>query len=521
MTSTSTDHSYEEAVSLLDSLQSNRTIVSSISSSSQDMNALAIPEMLEWTRKAGYEVEDFAKRGLKCIHVAGTKGKGSTCVMVENLLRQYRRDSVQDVDGAAAQGARREGLGKIGLYTSPHLLTVRERIRIDGSPISEALFTHYFFEIWDRLSHAASTANPQHPDPTSSSSKPGYFRYLTIMALHTFMEERVESAIIECGIGGEYDSTNILPPAAVTVTAITRLGIDHIGMLGDTVDKIAWHKAGIMKNGIPAFTIPQSPEAQVILEQRAQEKDVNLQVVTNLPGLGKREIQLGMEGEFQYENASLAVAVAASHLRQLGITNGISTVSDSTLPEQFLTGLRTTKWPGRCEVRLEGNTEWYIDGAHTIDSIEAAALWYTSCVRKARDSNNPPTATMLIFNQQDQARDTRLLLQKLLSITRERLGTKFTYAAFCTNVPFKEEKGEGEEGQGLEVQEKAAKLYKKMDANQLYMVYGSIEEAVALARKVSEGDEKVMVFVTGSLYLVGGLMKVLDKQAEERNGLTK
>jgi folylpolyglutamate synthase len=82
------------------------------------------------------------------------------------------------------------------------------------------------------------------------------------MALHTFIQEGVETAIIECGTGGEYDSTNILPQGSVTETGITSLGIDHVGMLGATIKEIAWHKAGIMKGGVPAFTVKQSPDAQ-------------------------------------------------------------------------------------------------------------------------------------------------------------------------------------------------------------------------------------------------------------------
>ena len=132
--------SYKDALTLLDLLQSNRAIVSSIGNSSREMNALAIPEMLDWMGKAGYEVGDFAKGGLRCIHVAGTKGKGSVCAMVESILAQYQ---TKDNQGASGQLETGRGLGKIGLYTSPHLLTVRERIRIDGSPISESMFTKY------------------------------------------------------------------------------------------------------------------------------------------------------------------------------------------------------------------------------------------------------------------------------------------------------------------------------------------------------------------------------------------
>lgn len=524
-----TGRSYADALALLENLQSNRSVVTSISTSPFDMNQAAIPEMLDWTRKAGYEVGDFAKHGLRCIHIAGTKGKGSVCAMVEKLLLQYRGE---DACGGLAVGARKS-LGKIGMYTSPHLITVRERIHIDGSPISERLFARYFFELWDRFSNSVPDS-----DPMSLDTKPSYFRYLTILALHVFLQEGVETAIMECGIGGEYDSTNILPPEAVTVCAIARLGIDHIGMLGETIEEIAWHKAGIIKTGTPVFTIEQVPAAHAVLKKRAAEKGVELQVVKQPKAVDNSRlgIDLSMEGDFQQTNAALSTAVAASHLMTMGITEGIPKpqalpVPPESLPEQFKYGLKTAKLPGRCEVRKDGNIEWLIDGAHTVDSIEAVAQWFTSKVDEAWKEEKPPTATMLIFNQQD--RDAEALLRTLITSIARAASSKngprshrsfptaedgaqsaskiFTYAAFCTNTPFKDDVGKDVD---LSLQERLAEVYNGMqDGNSTHMCYGNVEEAVEFARKVSAGEERVLVLVTGSLYLVGGLMKVLEKQA--------
>jgi folylpolyglutamate synthase len=494
------------------------------------MNQSSIPEMLDWTRKAGYVPSDFVKGGLRCIHVAGTKGKGSVCAMAESILLQYR-----EPDDVLRHN--RKCLGKIGTYTSPHLMTVRERIRIDGSPISEALFTRYFFEIWDRLSAATPGS-----DPESLHTKPGYFRYLTILALHTFLQEGIETAIVECGIGGEYDSTNILPPEAVTVSAIARLGIDHVGMLGKTIDAIAWHKAGIMKAGVPVFTLQQVPAAQATLEKRAAEKGVRLETVKALKsagGHGAQGIRLGMEGDTQLENASLALSVAASHLRTVGITDDVPTVdallpSPENIPARFKRGLESAKLPGRFEVRKNGNIEWFIDGAHTIDSIEAVGKWFAKRFGEACQKDNPPTAAVLIFNQQD--RDTEELIRKLLATLSKSMGSAnsvtasdaeptivggrkgwiptpsgfFTHAAFCTNIPFKDE---AEEATDLERQERMAELYSRVDGNQQHKCYRSVEEAVELVSTVSEAGGRVLVLVTGSLHLAGGLLKVLEKQA--------
>lgn len=484
------------------------------------MNLQAIPEMLAWTRKAGYDVRDFAKHGLKCIHVAGTKGKGSVCVMAENILLQYQ---------ASSGGI---GLGKVGLYTSPHLVHVRERIRIDGSPISEPLFARYFFELWDRFSDAAALDSES--DLLSPDTKPAYFRYLTLLALHTFIQEGVQTAIVECGIGGEYDSTNILPAEAVTATAITTLGVDHAGMLGETIKDIAWHKAGIMKPGVPAYSAKQVPEAQAVLYTRAAERGTELSVIDRLPALKNEHMKLGLDGDFQRDNASLAAVLAASHLNTIGVGDGIPTpsaliMSEEALPQEFITSLETATWQGRCQYIKDGNTEWFLDGAHTVQSLRAAADWYISKYTEALSSPQPPTATLLIFNQQDRdaIKLLRLLLRHFLlnrptdglslleeihhaslsSILRKPL---FTYAAFCTNEPFKLAVPGSID---VKTQQQLGKLYGKTDSNQLYMVYESIEEAVDLAHKVSDDDnDRVLVFVTGSLHLVGGVLKVLEKK---------
>ncbi|KUJ23916.1 FolC bifunctional protein [Mollisia scopiformis] len=515
---TSAVRTYADALKLLEKLQSNRQVRSAFSKTSGDMNLQAIPEMLDWTRRAGYDVRDLAKHGLKYIHVAGTKGKGSVCVMVESILLQY-----QSVEKGV-------GLGKIGLYTSPHLVHVRERIRIDGSPISEPLFAKYFFELWDKFSATATLDS--NTDPQSLDTKPSYFRYLTLLAFHTFIREGVQSAIVECGIGGEYDSTNMLPAEAVTATAITPLAIDHAGMLGDTIEDIAWHKAGIMKTGVLAYTANQALEAQAVLDRRAAEKGVELTVVNRLPLLDERNIKLGLDGDFQRDNASLAIVVASSHLRTMGISNGvpspqplIESPETLSLPEKFIKGLTTAIWPGRCQFVKDGNTEWFIDGAHTKESLEAAAAWFARRASEAFCSSKPPNSTMLIFNQQD--RDAGALMKGLMASLYHNKNSPwystttsqqpiplnnrklFLYAAFVTNEPFKPAIA-GTIDTALQTE--LAKLYTRLDANQLFMVYESVEEAVDLAHKISEGNERVLVFVTGSLHLVGSVLKVLEKK---------
>ncbi|KAH8803273.1 Mur ligase [Xylogone sp. PMI_703] len=498
---------YEDASRLLESLQSNRTIVSMVSNTSGDPNSVAIPEMVEWTRRAGYDISDLAKSGLRCIHVAGTKGKGSVCTMVESILSQYQKHN-ENNDGNVKKGAASSGLGvgKIGVYTSPHLVTVRERIRIDGSPISEPMFTQYFFDLWDRFTQTA--ASHSLPNPTSVEHRPFFFRYLTILAFHIFIKEGVKSAVIECGIGGEYDSTNILPPEAITVSAITRLGIDHPGMLGNTLESIAWHKAGIMKPGVPVFTVTQAPEAELVLRRRAEEKGAkSLSVVPRLDALDSEKVKLGLLGEFQKDNASLAIAITKEHLKAVGI---IPKAGNQSIEPEARKGLELATLPGRCQVIEERNILWHIDGAHTVDSVEAAAEWFSSRIQEASATDQLPPKTLLIFNQQD--RDVTQLLQALLNGFQNKStegstnSSGFTYAAFCTNEPFSTEDNKPID---LEVQKQAADAFSAITGSTNHKICSSAEEAVSYARTISE-KEKLHVLVTGSLYLVGAFLKVVS-----------
>lgn len=293
---------------------------------------------------------------LNIVHVAGTKGKGSTCAFVDSILSQYQNSA----RGTATPR-------RTGLFISPHLIAVRERIRIDSAPISESLFAKYFFEVWDRLE--GSTAEPAEDVPFGS--KPVYSRYLTLMSWHAFLEEGVDVAVYETGIGGEYDATNIVErPVA---SGISTLGIDHIFALGDTVDKIAWHKAGIMKTGSPAFTIEQVPEAAEVLQKRAVQKDVNLKALEVDPRLSG--VKVRPNALFQKKNATLAIALAEAALRKLGAED---TSSAAELPKEFVDGLEKCVFRGRCEVKVEDKVTWHVDGAHTADSLKMSSKWFAN-----------------------------------------------------------------------------------------------------------------------------------------------
>ncbi|KAI9682057.1 MAG: Folylpolyglutamate synthetase [Caeruleum heppii] len=544
--------SYGDAVAALNTLQSNFSVVEAIRTSGRGMNKQAIPEMIEWCRKAGYEMKPADFNRLKPIQIAGTKGKGSTSAFVSSILSQYLPENPT----AAAHSPK---LSKIGLYTSPHLRFVRERIQINNQMLSEEQFARYFFVIWDRLEAAAAKVGL----PTNTSAKPVYFRYLTLMAFHAYLAEGVDTAIIEAGIGGEYDSTNIL--TAPTVTGITSLGIDHTAMLGESIEEIAWHKAGIMKPGAEAFTAPQPAGAMEVLHRRANEKGVTLTVVPRHPDL--EHITLGLAADFQKTNASLAIAIAAAHLCRLGVPNIPADIAaTSPLPDRFRRGLETVRWGGRCETRRERGITWCIDGGHTMESIEVAGTWFADRVKTATSSpstsNHPTTPPrILIFNQ--QTRNAPLLARHLHSTLRTSLNTSnpFTHALFTTNQPFASPPSpssssstaapkitgftpdllstntNADEVDSLKVQRGLVDAWGEIEMEmkrkgEMEGVKGtemrvtrSIYEAAEKVRRVArewevemegkkmmggEGVGEVMVLVTGSVHLVGGFLEVLD-----------
>lgn len=419
-----------------------------------------VPADLGLTRAPPPQPEDLDR--LNVIHVAGTKGKGSVCAFVASILAQHQR----------ARGLPR----KIGLLTSPHLIAVRERIRLDGQPLSEDLFARYFFEVYDALSSSSSSSpaaadgppgqqqqQQQQPGEPAPGSKPIYARYLTLLAFHVFLREGVDAAVVETGVGGEYDATNMV--ARPLAAGISTLGIDHVLVLGATPDEIAWHKAGILKPGRPGFAVEQVafPSTEAVLRARAAERGVELRIVRgddDDPRL--RGVRVRPDAAFQRRNASLAVALAEAALEVLdpeGLRasqgggegkQGEEAETAGRLPAAFREGLERVVWRGRCEVKEETETEtetetdagaattglsarvvvrWHIDGAHTTDSLRVAARWFAGECEGRRG----PRA--LVFNQQGRAEAVDFL-EGLHAGSRRGDGSSFDRVVFCTNVTY-------------------------------------------------------------------------------------
>uniref|UniRef100_A0A452SCA8 Folylpolyglutamate synthase n=1 Tax=Ursus americanus TaxID=9643 RepID=A0A452SCA8_URSAM len=338
---------YQDAVRTLNTLQTNAGYLEQVKRQRGDPQT-QLEAMKLYLARSGLQVEDLDQ--LNIIHVTGTKGKGSTCAFTERILRSY-------------------GL-KTGFFSSPHLVQVRERIRINGQPVSPELFTKHFWRLYHRLEETK--------DSSSCVSMPAYFRFLTLMAFHIFLQEKVDLAVVEVGIGGAYDCTNIIRKPVVC--GVSSLGIDHTSLLGDTVEEIAWQKGGIFKCGVPAFTVLQPDGPLAVLQDRAQHISCPLYLCPPLEALeeGGPPLTLGLEGEHQRSNAALALQLARCWLQQKGHQGlGELKVSRPSVLRQMPLapvfqptshmrhGLRDTEWLGRTQVLQRGPLTWYLDGAHT------------------------------------------------------------------------------------------------------------------------------------------------------------
>ncbi|KAL7762294.1 hypothetical protein ACKLNR_008829 [Fusarium oxysporum f. sp. zingiberi] len=476
---------YNEALRHLSTLYSNRQATSLFDKSiapnassvpPKDLNALAIPEMREWLRRAGYEPKDLAR--LRHIHIAGTKGKGSVSAFATGMLRQYET---------------------VGTYTSPHLVSPRERIAIQGEQVSQKLFAEAFFELWERLSEAAKKDGKSLTESEGPGSKPFFFRFMTLLAWHIFLREKVDSVVLECGIGGEYDATNVVPPEAVSAAVITQLGIDHVAMLGDTVEKISWHKAGILKPGVRGFVrrMDEKPGVRQVLQQRAAEKGAELIELDDASVERWGGVAGRLPGDFQKYNQALAVLAVRQHL---GMSVDPKTAF-LNLPEKMFTGLKEASLRGRCEIIQQGHIGWYLDGAHTKDSMYEVAKWFASNI------GNDESA-VLVFNQQE--RDATQLLATLLDTVQEVTGREniFSHALFTRND--QEGPSTDEEARDLSVQTRVAKMMAERAANCEVNTFDNIQDAVTEARKVAGSHQKVLS--TGSMYLAGGVLRALEPE---------
>ena len=279
---------------------------------------------------------------LRFIHVAGTNGKGSTCAMIESGLR--------------AAGHR------TGLFTSPHLAEPTERIRIDGEPVSAARFADAF----DRVHRCVEQLLAEGAMEWHTT----YFETVTLMAFLVFLEERVDTVVLEVGLGGRLDATNVVTPELCVITPID---FDHEAYLGKSIEAIAGEKAGILKPGVPAVFSSQRPEAARVLDTRAAELHV---AVTRCDSWQIQDLQLDARGSrfrlHRERDLRIACPLAGEHQVRNAATAAVALARAGIEDKAIERGIAQARWPGRLE-RVCDRPEMILDGAHNPAGARALA----------------------------------------------------------------------------------------------------------------------------------------------------
>jgi len=384
----------------------------------------------------------------RSVHIAGTNGKGSTAAFLAGMLK--------------AAGYR------VGLYTSPHLVSFTERIRIDGVPVTE-----------DRVVELADLVRKRYEGVRSSDGgpfTPTFFEVTTAMAFTCFAEERVDIAVVEAGMGGRLDSTNVIAPL---VSVITNIDLEHTEYLGTTLGQIAAEKAGIIKAGVPVVTGAVQPEVITVIEHQAEAsgspvfrmpRDFGAEPAVNgraqeFDYRGIRaslpRVSISMLGRHQFGNASLALA-AAECIGKTGMA----------IPEAALrAGLAQAAWEGRME-RVAQMPDIYLDGAHNPASAQVLA----DAVRDLKRSYRRTFLVVGILKDKDY----RGILDRLVPLADQVILTRPNYSRALDTAALAAE---------------ISALHRDVAST------GTVAEAIDLARRQAGRED--LILITGSLYTVG------------------
>lgn len=400
----------------------------------------------------------------KTVHVAGTKGKGSTCHMIATMLQH--------------------GGLKTGLYTSPHLLDIRERIKLNGEMISQQDMVDYVKKIEPVLKKMGA-------------DRPTFFEIFTAMSFCFFADQNVDIAVIETGMGGRLDSTNVITPE---VTAITSISKDHMAVLGNTIAKIAEEKAGIFKKDVPALTCIQDPEVISVFRRKAAEVKTTLQVVgtdiefsyrfecTRPIGPHMRvclttdisrfeHLTVPLMGEHQAINCGLALAML-DVLKRRGFK-----IDDA----KALDGLQKLKLSGRLEV-IATDPRVIIDGAHNAASVQA--------LFRGIGQHIPYDSMVVIFGCNCDKDIDGMLEQVSLGADK---------------VIFTRSRNNPKSADPLELSHLYTERYGKMA-----QVAQTLPEAIEIAERAIGRED--LLTITGSFYLIGEAKQLYtERQAAKQN----
>lgn len=379
------------------------------------------------------------ERASNIVHVAGTNGKGSTCAMIESGLR--------------AAGLR------TGLFTSPHLSEPTERITIAGQTVTSEQFTAAFDKVHTAAEELLAIGR--------IDAHPTYFETVTAMAFVLFRELGVQIAVVEVGLGGRLDATNVVHPILCVITPID---YDHEQYLGTTLESIATEKAGILKPGIPAIFARQRPEADHVLNARAAElgvtatcaadfevRDLEIDARGSRFSVGGMHIMCPLAGEHQVQNA----VTAALALKHLGVA---------------VRGIAWTRWPGRLE-HVSDEPEIILDGAHNPAGARALAAY----IKRFYEGRK---VWLIYGSMRDKAIEE--IAGVLFPLASEIVATAPHFARALRPEALREF--------AVETKFHAAE---------------SVEDAIALVRAEAHSDD--VIFITGSLYVVGEARALLVK----------
>lgn len=394
---------------------------------------------------------DNPQDSFRSIHVAGTNGKGSTSAMIESLLR---------TSGVTT-----------GLFTSPHLVSFTERIRVNGKEISEAEVV----SLADEVRRAAENI---------PGFLPTFFEVTTAIAFLYFRKMHVAWAVVEVGMGGRLDATNILAPEASVITAID---IDHGDFLGSTLREIAGEKAGIIKQGVPVITALQYPEASEVLARRAEEcgsklsaygKDFSAEIIAE-ELVGSR---IAYHGDRQYDDLTLRIAGRHQALNAALAVRSIEEVMHG-FPEMNCNvrqGLADTRWPGRLEF-VKDHPPLLIDGAHNPHAAGVLAEY----LRKALDLYSRIILVLGIMKDKDREG----IMKPLLPLASEIIFTAPAYGRAASPETL------AAEARGL---------------GYLAQTALTVADALSLAEQLYlQGD---LIVVTGSFYTIGEVKEALGQK---------
>lgn len=394
----------------------------------------------------------------KIIHVAGTNGKGSVCAFLQQIFL--------------------ESGYHVGMFISPHLVTTRERFLIDGEMISEKVFVEAFNWLAGRINAYRAV---------KSDYIPTYFERLFFMGMYIFANAGVDVTVLETGLGGRLDTTNVIKKPVLCI--LTEIGLDHTVYLGDTIEKIAYEKAGIIKPKVPVVFLERKKEAFDVFIKKASECDARCHVVPKneykINEIKKKYIDFSVVSRYddydrfiintpalyQVENAAIAIRACEVLMRECGF--------DRLRADLIKTGIRNMHWAGRMEEIIPGV---YIDGAHNEDGIEA----FVCSLRNAVDLER----CMLIFSVvRDKQYDK--MIERLCGLD---MVTEFV----LTHIP-------GERGAKLDelVDKFKGCTDKKVHA------FDQIEDAVSYCLDKREGT-KCDIYIVGSLYLAGAVRGLLE-----------